>query len=108
MNLIFKFETLCFFEIWKLPFYTLDSTFDTLTFCVSANFHLSNGAELWRINWLADMSMRGINQSCGMMVNYRYFLEGTEENSQKYLELQEIAVSDEVKELASQTLWFSI
>ncbi|XP_021379839.1 malonyl-CoA decarboxylase, mitochondrial-like isoform X2 [Mizuhopecten yessoensis] len=69
-----------------------------------ANFHLSNGAVLWRINWLGDMSMRGINQSCGMMVNYRYFLESTEENSRKYLELREITASEEVKEWAKLTL----
>ncbi|XP_062608840.1 malonyl-CoA decarboxylase, mitochondrial-like isoform X1 [Saccostrea cucullata] len=58
-----------------------------------ANFHLGNGAVLWRLNWKADMSMRGINQSCGMMVNYRYYLENTEENSQKYLENQTITAS---------------
>lgn len=55
-----------------------------------ANFHLGNGAVLWRLNWKADMSIRGINQSCGMMVNYRYYLESTEENSRKYLENQVI------------------
>lgn len=69
-----------------------------------ANFHLSNGAVLWRINWLGDMSMRGINQSCGMMVNYRYFLDSTEENSRKYLELREITASDDVKDWATLTL----
>ncbi|XP_060067429.1 malonyl-CoA decarboxylase, mitochondrial-like isoform X1 [Ylistrum balloti] len=69
-----------------------------------ANFHLSNGAVLWRINWLGDMSMRGINQSCGMMVNYRYFLESTEENSRRYLELREITASEEVKEWATLTM----
>lgn len=65
-----------------------------------ANFHLSNGAVLWRVNWLGDMSMRGINQSCGMMVNYRYFLDNTTENSKRYLEQNYIAASQEIVELA--------
>jgi hypothetical protein len=36
-----------------------------------ANFHLRNGATLWRLNWLADPSPRGMANSCGIMVNYR-------------------------------------
>lgn len=27
---------------------------------------------MWRINWLADPSPRGVANSCGIMVNYRY------------------------------------
>ena len=27
-----------------------------------ANFHLRNGATLWRINWLADLSPRGLTK----------------------------------------------
>ncbi|EGI67238.1 Malonyl-CoA decarboxylase, mitochondrial [Acromyrmex echinatior] len=37
-----------------------------------ANFHLRNGAVMWRINWMADPSPRGVANSCGIMVNYRY------------------------------------
>jgi len=37
-----------------------------------ARFHLSNGARLERINWRADPSSQGVEQSWGMMVNYRY------------------------------------
>ena len=36
-----------------------------------ANFHLRNGSCLWRINWLGDTSRRGMEYSCGLMVNYR-------------------------------------
>ena len=36
-----------------------------------ANFHLRNGATLWRINWSGDLSPRGLTNSCGIMVNYR-------------------------------------
>nr|XP_022293688.1 malonyl-CoA decarboxylase, mitochondrial-like isoform X1 [Crassostrea virginica] len=68
-----------------------------------ANFHLGNGAVLWRLNWKADMSMRGINQSCGMMVNYRYYLQNTEENSQKYLEDQVIPTTPDFRSLLEHT-----
>ncbi|KAJ4426092.1 hypothetical protein ANN_26901 [Periplaneta americana] len=37
-----------------------------------ANFHLRNGAVMWRLNWQADTSPRGLGNSCGIMVNYRY------------------------------------
>ena len=36
-----------------------------------ANFHLRNGSCLWRINWMADTSRRGLANSFGLMVNYR-------------------------------------
>ncbi|ESO88954.1 hypothetical protein LOTGIDRAFT_106236, partial [Lottia gigantea] len=66
-----------------------------------ANFHLGNGAVLWRINWMADMSSRGLSSSCGLMVNYRYYLENTEYNSTKYLEEFHIEVSQQVLDLCS-------
>lgn len=68
-----------------------------------ANFHLGNGAVMWRINWLADTSMRGLNQSCGIMVNYRYFLEDTMENSRQYLETHYIESPEELVSLATQS-----
>ncbi|KAE9551298.1 hypothetical protein FO519_005478 [Halicephalobus sp. NKZ332] len=40
-----------------------------------ANFHLRNGAEIYRLNFGADTSTRGINQSLGLMANYRYVME---------------------------------
>ncbi|MBE2264355.1 MAG: malonyl-CoA decarboxylase [Burkholderiaceae bacterium] len=40
-----------------------------------ARFHLGNGARVERINWAADLSPRGLRQSCGMMVNYLYDLK---------------------------------
>ncbi len=43
-----------------------------------ANFHLSNGARLQRINWLADTSPKGIDSSTGIMVNYLYRLNRIE------------------------------
>uniref|UniRef100_A0A8B9U0C9 Malonyl-CoA decarboxylase, mitochondrial n=1 Tax=Anas zonorhyncha TaxID=75864 RepID=A0A8B9U0C9_9AVES len=67
-----------------------------------ANFHLQNGAELWRINWMGDTSPRGITASCGMMVNYRYFLEDTASNSAAYLGTKHIKASEQVLSLVSQ------
>uniref|UniRef100_T1E1M5 Putative malonyl-CoA decarboxylase n=1 Tax=Cupiennius salei TaxID=6928 RepID=T1E1M5_CUPSA len=64
-----------------------------------AHFHLRNGAVLWRINWAADTSPRGLDNSCGMMVNYRYYISETEENSRNYMENYFITASDAVKTL---------
>ncbi|KAL3881398.1 hypothetical protein ACJMK2_027844, partial [Sinanodonta woodiana] len=66
-----------------------------------ANFHLQNGAVLWRLNWMADTSVRGLVKSCGMMVNYRYFLDQTEENSKRYLQEYVIVASPQIMDLAS-------
>lgn len=57
---------------------------------------------MWRLNWQADLSPRGLSNSCGIMVNYRYFLEETETNSKTYLEKQIISASEQVTALADQ------
>lgn len=67
-----------------------------------ANFHLQNGAVMWRLNWMADTSPRGATSSCGMMVNYRYFLENTSANSSNYLRMKYIEASEQVLSLVSQ------
>lgn len=61
-----------------------------------ANFHLRNGANLWRINWMADPSTKGLDQSFGLMVNYRYYLDLMEANSRQYILQKEIPVSSSV------------
>src|SRR6185436_16130147 len=45
-----------------------------------ARFHLGNGARLERINWLGDLSPKGVRESAGVMVNYLYRLEDIEKN----------------------------
>jgi len=67
-----------------------------------ANFHLKNGATLWRVNWLADLSPRGLSNSCGMMVNYRYYLENLEQNSTNYLENHIVNADEGIMLLAGQ------
>lgn len=64
-----------------------------------ANFHLRNGSCLWRINWLADPSPRGMTNSCGLMVNYRYYLDRLEENSNNYLNNFTIDADNQVTKL---------
>lgn len=64
-----------------------------------AHFHLSNGAQVERINWLADSSDRGLRQSAGMMVNYLYALEQIEDNHEAYVTGGEIPASSAVRNL---------
>ncbi|MBU6436466.1 MAG: malonyl-CoA decarboxylase [Betaproteobacteria bacterium] len=63
-----------------------------------ANFHLSNGARLHRLNWAADLSRKGIKQSAAMMVNYLYELDRVEENHERFSH-GEVAVSRAVTQL---------
>jgi malonyl-CoA decarboxylase len=49
-----------------------------------ARFHLDNGARLERINPRADLSAKGLRQSCGLMVNYLYDLEKVEASHAKF------------------------
>lgn len=63
------------------------------------HFHLRNGATMWRINWLADLSPNGLKQSCGIMVNYRYYLENINENSKDYILNKSISKSSQIEAL---------
>ncbi|KAJ0405983.1 hypothetical protein ATCC90586_000799 [Pythium insidiosum] len=60
--------------------------------CQVANFHIRNGAIFERLNWLADPSAKGIRQSAGMMVNYKYDLSRVESNNENYLVHNAIAI----------------
>ena len=64
-----------------------------------ANFHLSNGARLERINWLADLSEMGMKRSYGIMVNYYYELSVIEKNHEEYVTKAQIVASRGVKSL---------
>jgi malonyl-CoA decarboxylase len=67
-----------------------------------ARFHLGNGARLERLNWLADPSKRGLQQSAGIMVNYLYRLEEVETNHESYVREQKVAVSRDIRRLAAE------
>lgn len=62
-----------------------------------ARFHLGNGARLERINFLGDMSVKGLKQSHGLMANYLYDLESIEKNHEAYAEKGEIAVASAIR-----------
>ena len=64
-----------------------------------ARFHLSNGARVERINFLADSSQKGMRQSFGMMVNYRYKPGDIEANHEAFKGEKRIAASSAVKSL---------
>ena len=64
-----------------------------------AHFHLTNGAIVERINWLADTSDRGKAQSCTLMVNYLYDLEKIETNHEDYIGNGIVAKSKDVQSL---------
>lgn len=63
------------------------------------HFHLSNGARVERINWLGDRSPKGMAQSAGLMVNYRYKLDEIEANHEAYTGEGRIAAATAVKSL---------
>lgn len=50
-----------------------------------AHFHLTNGARLERINWLGDVSAKGMKQAAGLMVNYYYDLNYIDDNHEDYV-----------------------
>ena len=64
-----------------------------------ARFHLGNGARLERINWLGDISPKGLRDSAGIMVNYLYRLDDIEKNHEAYANQGEIAASSAVKKM---------
>lgn len=64
-----------------------------------ARFHLGNGAELHRINWLGDTSVKGVKQANGLMVNYLYVLDDIEQNHENYTANATVACSSGVRDL---------
>jgi malonyl-CoA decarboxylase len=64
-----------------------------------ARFHLGNGARLHRIHGAADLSIKGREQSAGIMVNYLYDLPKIEEYHEAYFDEGKISVSRAVSRL---------
>ncbi|WP_313952041.1 malonyl-CoA decarboxylase [Accumulibacter sp.] len=65
-----------------------------------ARFHLGNGARIERLNYLADTSARGSQQSYGMMVNYVYDPDSIEENFEAFSRGGEIAAATAIRRSA--------
>jgi malonyl-CoA decarboxylase len=64
-----------------------------------ARFHLRNGARLERINWLADTSDKGLAESFGILVNYRYDPARIERHHEAYVATGEVIHTSAVKSL---------
>ena len=64
-----------------------------------ARFHIGNGAILERINLNSDLSLKGLNQSKGIMINYLYDLNTLEENHELFFKTKEVKLSDGIKNL---------
>lgn len=83
--------------LFKLAAYYL--TIDThhgRPLCQVAKFHIRNGAEMFRLNYLADTSLKGMRTSFGMMINYHYPLDEIESNHARYEMTGEVSVRDGV------------
>jgi malonyl-CoA decarboxylase len=65
-----------------------------------AHFHLSNGARVERLNWLGDTSVKGLQQSAGIMVNYLYRSADIEANHEAYRGEGKVAASASIRSLA--------
>lgn len=64
-----------------------------------ARFHLGNGAELHRINWLGDISAKGLANGLGMMINYLYVPDDIERNHERYSTDGKVMCSSSVRDL---------
>ncbi len=69
-----------------------------------ARFHLRNGAGLERLCFLGDVSRKGLRQSLGIMVNYRYDPERIEHNQAAFETRRELALAPAITQLASTAL----
>jgi len=58
-----------------------------------AKFHLGNGAIIERVNLNADLSVKGIEQSKGIMVNYLYDLDVLEQNHELFFKTKKVQLS---------------
>lgn len=65
-----------------------------------ARFHLGNGAQLERINWPSDTSEKGLAQSYGLMVNYRYEPEMIKRNHEVFLDEGRVVLGSRVMKQA--------
>lgn len=67
-----------------------------------ARFHLGNGASLRQLNWMGDISSKGLEQSGGLMVNYLYDLSEVEANHEAYAQDRELIAHKSIRTLADK------
>lgn len=66
-------------------------------------FHLGNGAHLEQINWLGDTSQKGLRESMGLLVNYKYDLNNIETNHEAFTNDGIIKHSKTIEKLLADT-----
>ncbi len=79
--------------------YLLNEKKGNKTYDPVANFHLRNGAKVQQLNWLGDISQKGMEQSAGIMVNYYYELSNIVSNHESYLSESKVHASKTVRDL---------
>ena len=79
--------------------YLLETDPDGRSLDPVARFHLRNGARLERINWLGDVSAKGLSESAGLLANYLYDPRMIERNHEGYVKESRIAASPEIRRL---------
>lgn len=67
-----------------------------------ARFHLVNGARVERVHFGADLSPKGLRESFGLMINYRYEPDRLEENHERLFSRSEVVAAPAVKRLAKE------
>ncbi|WP_316347201.1 malonyl-CoA decarboxylase [Desulfuromonas acetoxidans] len=67
-----------------------------------ARFHLGNGARIEQLNWLGDVSSKGMRESCGLMINYLYALDDIKDNIEAYSQEKQIAAAPRIRKLISE------
>jgi len=65
-----------------------------------ARFHLGNGARLEQLDFLGDLSAKGLAQSHGLMVNYQYDLDDIEKNHEAFAENRTVVAASGIRKLA--------
>jgi len=62
-----------------------------------ANFHIRNGACVWRVNVDGDTSPRGWTSSYSLMAHYRYSLERLQQNTELYAHEKRVDIGHKVQ-----------
>ena len=77
--------------------YLLEEKRDGRPLDAVARFHLANGARVERLNWMGDLSPRGLAEAAGLMVNYLYRLDEIAANHEAFVTQGRIAASGELR-----------
>ena len=95
-------------ELLKEPLLTLCARYlhqrrdrDSAPIDPVARFHLGNGARIEQLNWLGDVSAKGMRESCGIMINYVYALSDIKKNIEAYSQGKHIAAAARIRKRLS-------